>query len=47
MPELDFVKCSPSDWILLLGELHDAIATEDKAETEAEVTENGGVTGDC
>jgi len=46
MPVLDFVKYAPSDWVILLGELHSAIAAEAE-ETEEEVTENAGNEGSC
>jgi len=45
---LDFVKFAPSDWIMLLGELHSAIAAEAQAEEKTEeVTEDAGNEGNC
>ena len=40
IPVLDFVKYAPSDWVILLGELHSAIAEAE--ETKEEVTEDAG-----
>jgi len=47
MPVLDFVKYAPSDWIILLGELHNAIAAEAETETKQEVTADAGNEGNC